>query len=368
MTSSPASVTTLRAKTPGDLLAVVPWVLGFHPQQSLVLLSLGSAPDRFHARVDLPFDETGLDEVVHLLSSVVRRSGASRLALVVYCDDHALALSAADELTAALEDGGASVVEALRADGTRWFPLPRQEDDRRGSSRAGVPQGRPYDVSSHPFTAQAVLDGRVTYRTREQLAASIGPLAVAATGPVAQAAQAALEVLHALHAPHATPAARRSGLREHRRHEGRWVQATLEEHLSDRSPVCAEDAGRMLVAITDIDIRDVAWAAMTRENASGHLDIWRDLVRLSPHHLAAAPAALLGFAAWLTGNGALAWCAVERCEEADPDYRLAELLGTALSNAVPPSTWRPLEESALLLFADDSADEEVDKEVDEAAG
>ena len=47
---------TLRAKNPEDLLAMVPQVLGFHPEESLVLLTLGEATDRFHARVDLPHD------------------------------------------------------------------------------------------------------------------------------------------------------------------------------------------------------------------------------------------------------------------------------------------------------------------------
>ena len=47
-------------------------------------------------------------------------------------------------------------------------------------------------------------------------------------------------------------------------------------------------------------------------NAARHVDLWRDVVRRRPRELRAAPAALLGFAAWLAGNGALAWCAVDR--------------------------------------------------------
>jgi hypothetical protein len=82
-----------------------------------------------------------------------------------------------------------------------------------------------------------------------------------------------------------------------------------------------------------------------------HVELWRDLVRRTPHDLMAAPAALLGFAAWLSGDGALAWCAVERCQEVEPDYRLAGLLTQALAGAVPPSTWRPFDQADLALFA-----------------
>jgi hypothetical protein len=45
--------TTLTARTPEDVLAVVPVVLGFEPTESLVMLTFGSDPP-FHARVDLP--------------------------------------------------------------------------------------------------------------------------------------------------------------------------------------------------------------------------------------------------------------------------------------------------------------------------
>ena len=58
-----------------------------------------------------------------------------------------------------------------------------------------------------------------------------------------------------------------------------------------------------------------------------------------PTRCAAAPAALLGFAAWQAGQGALAWCAVDRCHEVDPDYSLADLVAEALIRVVPPDAW-----------------------------
>ena len=72
-------------------------------------------------------------------------------------------------------------------------------------------------------------------------------------------------------------------------------------------------------------------------------------MRRAPVHLRAAPAALLGFAAWLSGDGALAWCAVERAQEAEPGYGLAGLLH-ALAGAVPPSAWEPLGPEHLTLL------------------
>ena len=95
----------------------------------------------------------------------------------------------------------------------------------------------------------------------------------------------------------------------------------------------------------------MAWAEMTRGNAGKHVDLWRDLVRRAPDDLVAGPAALLGFSAWLSGDGPLAWCAVDRCQSAEPGYSLAGLLSQALAGAVPPSAWRPVRKSDLTLFA-----------------
>ena len=74
-------------------------------------------------------------------------------------------------------------------------------------------------------------------------------------------------------------------------------------------------------------------------------------MRRAPLEVLAPPATLLAFAAWLAGDGALAWCALDRAREADPDYSMAALVERALTCAVPPSTWEPLTEQHLTLFA-----------------
>ena len=96
---------------------------------------------------------------------------------------------------------------------------------------------------------------------------------------------------------------------------------------------------RLLVAITDIRLRDAAWLQMQRHTARRHVELWTDVLRRTPEELVAAPACLLGFAAWLAGQGALAWCAVDRCRAAEPDYGLAECVAVALDQAIPPSDW-----------------------------
>jgi len=66
---------------------------------------------------------------------------------------------------------------------------------------------------------------------------------------------------------------------------------------------------------------------------------WTDVVRRAPPDLVAEPAAVLAFAAWLAGSGALAWCALDRCFAAAPGHTLGVLLARALQQAVPPTIW-----------------------------
>jgi hypothetical protein len=133
--------------------------------------------------------------------------------------------------------------------------------------------------------------------------------------------------------------------------EGRWVQERLRRFLDDGVPLDDHDAGRLLNLMMAIDVRDVAWAEMTRDNARRHVELWRDVVRRTPVHFLAPPATLLAFAAWLAGDGALAWCALDRAKVADPDYSMAMLVERALTCAVAPSSWVPLKEGHLTLFA-----------------
>ncbi|MBY9073620.1 DUF4192 domain-containing protein [Nocardioides sp. WL0053] len=335
---------TLRAKSPADLLAMVPHVLGFHPEDSLVVMTVGDAEHPLHARVDLPDDQAGMAEVLAQIDQALARNGVRRVAVLTYTDDHCLAFELVSRLTHLFDAGGVAVVEAVRADGERWYSLTGCDGP------CCPPGGTPYDVTVHPLTAQGVLEGQVTWRNRRELADSLVGTDLDAVEEVEAAADRATARFQATVAqPLGGPAPERA--RAHLVVEGRWVRKRVRRYLDDGVPLDSDDAGRLLVAMVSIEVRDVAWSLMDRSSAARHVSLWRDLVLRSPRDLAAAPAALLGFAAWLSGDGALAWCAVERCQESEPDYRLAALLSEALAAAISPASWRPVPEHLLTLFA-----------------
>lgn len=334
----------LPISSPADLLALVPCVLGFHPADSLVLVVVSGAHGNLHARVDLPEDPDELDDAVAALRTALVRNGARSVALIAYTDDPLLAEDTVWALEDALGELGVAVLAALRADGSRWFCLDCAAD-------CCPPDGRPYDLGSHPITAANVLDGRVTWENRDALAASLEGEDAEDRAAVAAAADDAGRRLRT--AERSAPGREDiRGVGIHLVAEGRWVRDRVRRNLSTGEPLDAAEAGRLAVAIAaSVQVRDVAWSEMDRDNAERHVELWRDLVRRVPADLLAAPAALLGFAAWLSGDGALAWCAVDRCRRVEPDYSLAGLLAEALVQAVPPSTWTPVPSEELPLFA-----------------
>ena len=325
MTSRP-----FRIRTEADVLALVPYTLGFHPVDSLVLVTLDDHKRPFQARIDLPDDLDELSEISEHLAVAALRNGAVRALVVVYTDDECLGEAAGDALVETLEQLGVPPLMAIRADGSRWFPLASGDADAEGT---------PYDLRGHELSSRAVLDGKVTYRDRAELVDSLAPV-----DPVTvEEVQAAHDELTDL------PADGQELLLE-----SLWLMEQVRLLVTEQRPSDAlgpVSTARFLRAVANRDVRDLVWCDITRDNVEGHVTLWREVVRRSPETLVAPAAGLLGFAAWLSGDGALAWCAVDRCLCADPDHVLGQLVGEALSTAMPPSSWRPIDPESLTLFA-----------------
>lgn len=326
---------TFTARTPVDLLAVVPFVIGFHPEDSVVMLTF-SERDRadtasFHARVDLPLVEDQQRQVAGLLREVATRHRARTVGLILYTDDVAAARLFADLLVPALVDDDIEVIDVIRVDGERFYTV---DDDDHGTS---------YDLASHPFTASQVLLGRVAHESRAALRDTLVGQDDEEADEIAACANDVVDNL--------IDVARGSGaLSALMVEEARWVQSTVRSLVASGARVTAQDAGRLLVLTSFEALREVAWSEMSRSNARRHVELWRGLTRQAPRDLRAGVSGLLGFAAWLAGDGALAWCALERCFEADPDDQLGHHVASLVESATAPAVWSPVPSDTLRIF------------------
>lgn len=319
----------LIARSAEDLLAMVPYVLEFHPEDSVVMLTFGEG--QFHARVDLPDSWEDLDAFAGLLTEPVVRHGVGAVALVAYTDDAHRAEAVLRALHSAMTRLDVTVHGMLRVRGNVWWAVHPEVSGDHGA-------GTVFDASTHPFRAQSVLEGKVTHGSREELADTLVGSDPDAVDAVEEAVMAAM----------------RAWATVQRVAEQSWLRRTVAQHVADGSHPSALDVGRLLVACCDPQIRNEAWRMMRREDAAGHVEFWRSVVRRTPLDYLATPASLLAGAAWLSGHGALAWCALDRAALAEPDHRMSQIVGGLLTRAVPPAEWEH-RRSALVEALDDNA-------------
>ena len=178
---SPDSRPTIRVHGTEDVLALIPFLLGFQPEASLVVVALDDAGDGIltGARLDLPTTGEPTAPAHAALDQVIASLGTRRGSTVVLAGygaaEHVepMVATARDALRAI----GLPLREALRvADGRFW----RLHDTDPASRPA---DGVPFGTATSPAAAAAVYAGLVALPDRAALAATLAPV----TGPAASA-------------------------------------------------------------------------------------------------------------------------------------------------------------------------------------
>jgi hypothetical protein len=310
----PPGTARLEASSPADLLGVVPYLLGFHPEESVVTVLLGEREIVMTARIDA----AALREPVELaryLDQVRCGQGALGLVTITYSRDP-LARDRTAELAAQL--GPLVLADALLADGERWWSV-------LCDGPCCPPEGTPYDAGSNSLSAAAVFAGMTALPDRAAVQALVA-------GPPPKDEPRLSELVD-----DALQAAIDSSVDARKRLVRRLVDDAV-----GGPPLSDVDSIGMAVLVHDLEVRDVAWAQLSRERAEDHVALWQQVVARTPPWLASAPLCLLGMAAWVAGNGALQNCCLERMDRIDPTYTMADLLADINRRALPPHYWDEL--------------------------
>jgi hypothetical protein len=347
---------TLRG--PGDVVALLPYQLGYHPRDSVVVVSLRHRRVGLVARSDLPPEEH-VGEVVATLMGPLVRDGATAVVVVAYEDTADTSHHLLVALVEQLERAGIDVVDvAVVRDGRRYSPI--------CSEPCCPPDGAALpDPADVPGVAEYVALGRSPLRSRE-----------AVEGLVAEEPWRCLGVARAVEARCRMPRARRrsaaawravlaTGQRGGRDPDRRvvadaalgladiawrdgliaWlvpsvlpsealdpeVVALLRSSLPTWAGMGSGPPGRAVRAV-----RGVAPAVPGRAERDAHAGEREELLqrllalcRSVPDDCpaeAAAVCTVVAHVAWVGGDGAIARAAVDRALRLQPGYRLAELL------------------------------------------
>jgi hypothetical protein len=335
-TQTPHAERIVRADSPVTLLAVIPHLLGFIPQASVVVI--GTAPPRSRIRVTLRYDlpdPPGLGAAADLAAHAAAVIGSQRLeaAVAVGYGPETLVTPVAEAMREAFADAGIELQEFLRVQDLRyWSYVCRNE---ACCPAAGVP----LDPDLHCAAALADF-GLPVLADRTALAARVAPLGGIAAESMRQATRRAEQHVAQLLAK-VRKSARLGAARQMIATEGlAAVGAMIARYREGGRFTTDYEVARLTVALRDLRVRDDAWARMDPGHSAAHQRLWTDVTRRAQPGHVAAPAALLAFVAWQSGDGALANVALDRALADDPRYSMALLLRQVITAGAPPALAR----------------------------
>lgn len=309
-------------RSPVDTLAAVPYLFGFQPVDSLVLLLFHGKQLAFQARVDLP-PPRDADDLAKYVVEVLDRNRPVladepvSAAIIGYgsASDAGLAIYAVDR---ELGNRLIEVVAVLLVNEGRYWDL--TVDGPVDRPREGVP----FDISGTTVAAAATFEGRVAHPDRASLVATLDPVA----GPgIEPEITAALERLGRL-----------AGGQRGARTAARAAVRKAFRRYGDGGRLDDDEVAWLAVLLADATVRDETWARIVSGPlVPEHEKVWRDVTRRVPRRYVPAPATLLALVAWRSGDGVLADIAAERALAADRKYQLAGLLLQAVRSGLPPS-------------------------------
>lgn len=334
----------------GEMIALLPHHLGYHPRRSLVVLCVHRAPGPeggslrlgLVARMDLPAEgEEG--PVVDQALETVAREAPYVVSLVALEEEDDDATELLRRLGRACADLGAGVSHEARVRDGRYLLLGRP------SVRPAPWQDVPALVDV-PAAWTYVLRGEVPLADREALERLVTP------DP--DLLDPSVEAMYFQRLDRSSPL----GADEPRtRAAGLWCRVlAVPEDPRDPVELTPEELAELLVSLLDIAFRDCLLAVLAPrpfrvadlgdpvldglaaelrdavDDGPGLVDRLAAVVRRTPPTLAAPVLTLLGVVCWSRGDGTLANIAVERALEATPRYRLALLLDTALDQGLAP--------------------------------
>jgi len=311
----------------GALIAAIPSLMGFHPANSFLVVTLKDAIIGLTVRVDLPPPELHA-AVVGRVMRPVRQARAEHAVVMVVCADRDPAhLDLMRRTVAAITAAGMPVLHAL------WTP----------AAVGGAPwrcylhddcQGEVPDPVGSECAAAMTLAGLVTFESRDELVRLLEP-------------------------PEADRMIRLSGLLDVTSRSDRTPGA---EHLSvlraavesGALPSTDEEFVRLALALSDHRVRDACLGFILDPAVMPAAEkLWLELARCLPPPERAEAASLLAASAYLRGDGALANVALEQARTSQPDHNLTGLIQGAIDYGMPLAQIHR-------SFADAAADAHID--------
>ncbi|WP_435598751.1 DUF4192 domain-containing protein [Streptomyces anulatus] len=351
---------TLRG--PAELADALPYLMGFYPNDSVVMVALHGGRGRFGGRLRLGIPQAPgewgpvADQLAEcLVSESERREGRPDAIVIFLCQDSPDG------------SGGRQVMERLR---------PFAQRLRTACGALDVPVLEALCISDSRYWSYCCPDTRCCPDQGNPLAMPGTTVMAAAAAYAGVHVRGTLRDMEARLQPWRTPAAvtaqeealDRAGpaliprLLDDERARGEVAAETLRlartlmDRIEETQPappglsdagddqlIGSDEAAAVILGLQDRETRDKAAAWMEGAEAQAALRLWRTLARrcVGPYgEHAAAPLTLAGWVSWSTGDEPGARVALALALRADPDYTFAQLLHRACNEGLDPEALR----------------------------
>lgn len=327
---------------PADLIAAVPAMLGFTPVRSLVLIFLrdetrwgGTPTVQLLIRTESPLQTSRLsDTEVGQRAKDMCAYGRASTVVAVLVDDRLSRPTGFSDVDERCRSTLASLRRDLEADGLAfggaWSTGFIAAGNEWWNEFTPEQHGHLRDPASSRLAALYAAVGRPIRHTR-----------TAITDLVEVDQRLREHVTHAL--PEVAADAQRRFTRAVRignpdayTRQALWRVVQIIKHSSEVEMPAPRILAEVAVALRDTDVREVMYGIAGGPYSARAQQLWSILARVVPDMDRANAAMLLGFGAYLGGDGALAGIALEAALASDPDHRMATLLNIALLTATPP--------------------------------
>ncbi|WP_407915345.1 DUF4192 domain-containing protein [Kitasatospora sp. NE20-6] len=351
VSATTAGVLPMQMRGPADMAEMLPYLLGFFPDDSIVAVGLqGPALQQGGViRLDIPEDPGRWQRVARetaalLLELSEKRDRRPEQVLLYLVRDPVDAAAGAtppddgpetvrplaDHLATAFREAGVLVKESLCVSGGRWWSFLCTQP---GCCDPGGTPIRPAHLPS-AIAAAATFAGLAPRGSRRAIVAGLAPVGpptadlqrqeIERAGPgfIRELAAGRLDAVH------------RTGL---------LLAEAMAEFRAGAREVDAERSARLLLGLQDKLGRDRGAEYAEPHELATAQRLWRHLVRrcVDPfEHLAAPPLTLLAWTAWLAGDTATARIMLSQALEVDADYTLAQLLYESINAGLDPERLR----------------------------
>ena len=312
-------MTTLTS--PHDLLAAIPFLIGYHPENSLVLVALKDDSVGMAMRVDMPTDIA--PESYDLLASHFQREAADAALIVAYVDSQSDPEAVLINTSAALLRAGISIKESLIVSDGRYRSMLCHD------SECCSPLGSPIpDIDSSRIAAEHVIAGHpMPFANVSGLVQSIAALPSA----MQESWQSEVRAFWIESVSESLLDLQRDGATA--------VIDLAGEYVQGRGAEDRELVARVIGRISDIQVRDYALGSHNEETADAYWQMWRELLLIAPRGFVAPIASIFAALAYERGEGALAHKALDRALADDERYSLALLLRRVFTAGWPPQSF-----------------------------